>query len=1170
MNARHAGPDSDDDVSRDHEPARRPAAPGSRRARRAALEAEQARAAGVAPPSVDASGGSARSRANERSAPAESVLPAAVHTPVGARSGTGSSYDHAIADAQAGSRGMIEDPVFVGAGHRAGRDTSGAPAEAAASGAASTGSTTTGSTVTGSHRIVPPVEGPPTHRAAPVPDAPHSWQAPSRPRFGAPARRPDDDADTGAASAGVGFRPVDPSHRTAPAPSIWDVMSGTRHSASAVCRRNEQPTEVDGGGQWAAAEVVWPTTRATDGEQRPDPVAEDIHGVAERDDGAIADPSVQAAAGADGSLDAASSAGTWNDTAPIDVPPVDASPFRAAANAAAWPDVTPRDTDPSDTVSTDAASVDGASAETGPTHAPSTGPGRGTKPPGSGLTPDSAPFDTAPITTVPTDAGGGDTARAAAPSAAGTEPPERGAASGGPRSATEEAWADRSSRGSDTAPIAVDRGGVAVVGPTPGASNEPSGSSAFTVGGARRSAVLAAEPPAIEPSHTEPLAAEATVAETIPAEPIVAEPRPTEVAGRPLGEAVTVTPASVGSDLVPSPGEPAGEATSDADVGTPVDVRADERLAAAIVRLGVAHVVSNGEDWAVTAQALASRGVSVTPIELPGAAVAAADIATRVSGRLGVVLLGDPAAAASSIAEAVGAGSGLVLLVRGGDSPRQVDADLPHAVGATTLIHDPERAIDDDLERALHAAALGARPVLLRVPVADTPPRGDDAPHGPARRSFVGRPTDARRVRPAPSQLERLQSALLGADRPVFVAGRGAAEAAGAIAALAEECGALLATGDANVGLFREAGARGGADIGSVGDDATPVARELLAGTDLVVAWGSSGVDDASPLVRIDIEPSALRGLGSGQVGVVGDCALVAIDALQALQRERLLREAAEAGPRRAGRRAAPAGESTVELEVAALLAADERTVFEELDPLPPLTDAPPAPLRARSSFTPATARRASDPEPDTANVVPPRIGYRSHDVLARIAEQRDWRDVPFEDASGASGTGWRIDPRRLVAAVDDVLPDERVVVVGADGRSRSAARRLVVRDAAGYVPAVSLPGLALASAIGAARSAPALLPVLVTDDAGLRGGLADLGAAVGLRIPLVVLVLDASPAGSADLAAVAGALGAQDMRVRGPGDLGAVARQVSERVPGEPGRPLVIVANVVVALERA
>ncbi|KAB1657967.1 hypothetical protein F8O01_06750 [Pseudoclavibacter chungangensis] len=665
---------------------------------------------------------------------------------------------------------------------------------------------------------------------------------------------------------------------------------------------------------------------------------------------------------------------------------------------------------------------------------------------------------------------------------------------------------------------------------------------------------------AVEPTALEPTALEPTALEPTRDEPTAVEPT--------RDESTIVEPTAVdGADDEPTASgeaadphaEPGAYATSDDHRPG----RADERLAAAFVRLGIGQVVTTGGAGA-TEHALSTRGVVVTSIERPGAAVAAADVGVRVSGRLGVVLLDDAAAAAASIAEAADAGSGLVVLVRPGRTTRDADADLVRATGAIVLADETDRPIDEHLERALRTAALDGRPVVLRVPESAPAGASEHTPHPTTRRSIVAHPGDSRRIRPAPGQLEGLQSALLGAERPVFVAGPGASDAAGAILALADECGALLATGDASVGTFRESGVRSPADIGSVGAHATPLARELCEGADLVVAWGGAVAGPTTQLVRIDDDPSALGALDVGQIGIVGDCTLTAVDALQVLQRERLLREAAEAGPRRTGRRAAPADDRTVEREAAALLADDGQAIFEELDPLPPLTDAPPAPMRARSSFTPATARAATGPAAASEEAAPPRTGYRSPDVLARIAGQRDWRDVPFEDASGATGTGWRIDARRLVTELGEALPDDRIVVVGAGRRATVAARRLAVRDAAGHVPAVSRDADAIASAIGAARSAPARLPVLVTDDSGFRGGLAELGTAVRSGIPLVVVVLDASPAGAEDLAAVAGALGAQEMRVREPGDLGAVTRQLAERSPGASARPLVIVANVV------
>src|SRR5262249_17780092 len=59
-----------------------------------------------------------------------------------------------------------------------------------------------------------------------------------------------------------------------------------------------------------------------------------------------------------------------------------------------------------------------------------------------------------------------------------------------------------------------------------------------------------------------------------------------------------------------------------------------------------------------------------------------------------------------------------------------------------------------------------------------------------------------------------------------------------------------------------------------------------------------------------------------------------------------------------------------------------------------------------------ATARAAT-------TEIATRIGYRSEEVRAAIAERIRWRDVGYDDTSMAG----RIDPRTLTIALDDLLP---------------------------------------------------------------------------------------------------------------------------------------------------
>ncbi len=158
--------------------------------------------------------------------------------------------------------------------------------------------------------------------------------------------------------------------------------------------------------------------------------------------------------------------------------------------------------------------------------------------------------------------------------------------------------------------------------------------------------------------------------------------------------------------------------------------------------------------------------------------------------------------------------------------------------------------------------------------------------------------SSARPVEPPPPAVPideegvgRLVDALVAARRPVFIAGRGARGPGGrdALERLAERAGALLATSAVANGLFEG----NPWSLGISGGFATPLARELIRGADLVVGWGcalnmwttSHGAlfgPDAS-LVQVDVESDALGRNRPISLGVVGDVRGTAVAAAASL-----------------------------------------------------------------------------------------------------------------------------------------------------------------------------------------------------------------------------------------------------------------------------------------------
>jgi thiamine pyrophosphate-dependent acetolactate synthase large subunit-like protein len=134
---------------------------------------------------------------------------------------------------------------------------------------------------------------------------------------------------------------------------------------------------------------------------------------------------------------------------------------------------------------------------------------------------------------------------------------------------------------------------------------------------------------------------------------------------------------------------------------------------------------------------------------------------------------------------------------------------------------------------------------------------------------------------PAGESVAELARVLTGAQRPVFVAGRGArvADARAGLERLADACGALLATSAAAKGLFRG----NPWDLDVSGGFATPLAAELIGAADLIVGWGCSLnmwtmrhgrlIGPGATVVQVDNEVSAIGAHRPVDVAVLGDVA---------------------------------------------------------------------------------------------------------------------------------------------------------------------------------------------------------------------------------------------------------------------------------------------------------
>ncbi|MEX5717323.1 thiamine pyrophosphate-binding protein [Geodermatophilus maliterrae] len=201
---------------------------------------------------------------------------------------------------------------------------------------------------------------------------------------------------------------------------------------------------------------------------------------------------------------------------------------------------------------------------------------------------------------------------------------------------------------------------------------------------------------------------------------------------------------------------------------------------------------------------------------------------------------------------------------------------------------------------------------------------------------------------------------------------------------------------------------------------------------------------------------------------------------------------------------------------------------------------------------------------------------WRTPQVRERIRAGLRWRDEPYSDTS----TDELIDPRTLTAALDDILPGQRVVAPDGGNFNGYPAMFLDVPDASGFCLTLAFQsiGLGLSTAIGAGLASPGRVAVAGVGDGGFMMSHVELDTAVRVGVPLVVVVYNDhaysaevhhfGPAGhplgivefpETDIAAIARGHGCEAVTVRTVEDLKAVR----DWVDGPRRRPLVIDARI-------
>jgi thiamine pyrophosphate-dependent acetolactate synthase large subunit-like protein len=303
--------------------------------------------------------------------------------------------------------------------------------------------------------------------------------------------------------------------------------------------------------------------------------------------------------------------------------------------------------------------------------------------------------------------------------------------------------------------------------------------------------------------------------------------------------------------------------------------------------------------------ALAQAGVELISARHECNAASMGDAYAKATGELTLVSVHSGPGltnALTGIGEAAKSRTPLVVLA--GDVPNGAvknnfyieQAEMVRAVGAVSeRLHTVNSAREDTL-RAVTRALRDRQTVVLSMPL--------DVQHAPlpTNQPPLELPAAPGRMHPDPRAVERLVDALSRAQRPLILGGRGAviSDAEGALVALADSVGALLATSVCGHGLF----AGNPWSVGISGGFSSPVADELIAESDFILAFGASLtqwttkkgklIAPGAVVAQVDVEVPKLGYQMPVQIAVHGDAKATA---------EALLEELGKRGEQRAGRR---------------------------------------------------------------------------------------------------------------------------------------------------------------------------------------------------------------------------------------------------------------------------
>lgn len=316
-----------------------------------------------------------------------------------------------------------------------------------------------------------------------------------------------------------------------------------------------------------------------------------------------------------------------------------------------------------------------------------------------------------------------------------------------------------------------------------------------------------------------------------------------------------------------------------------------------LAQLGVGHcfgVVGSG-NFTIT-NTLMEHGVPFTAARHEGGAATMADAFARTSGQVALLSVHQGCGltnAATGIGEAAKSRTSMIVLAAEA-APSAVysnfamdqDGFAASVYAVSERVHSAQTAVADTI-RAYRRAVNDRRTVVLNLPLnvqAQEVPDGVSAP--PAEIS------PAETVRPSRAAVAALTELIQNAQRPVFVAGRGGRGAKTEILELARQAGALVSTSAVAKGLFNE----DDFNLGISGGFSSPLAAELITGSDLIVGFGCALnmwtmrhgqlISADTKVVQIDLEDQALGANRPIDLGVLGDSGECATDVLAEIKRQ--------------------------------------------------------------------------------------------------------------------------------------------------------------------------------------------------------------------------------------------------------------------------------------------